>query len=122
MVNTKIRLILFFIAIHEEALYSQHKKQTNKQKTPGVDCGSDHQLFSAKFRLKLKKVEETTRPLRYDINQMAYDSIVEVTSRFKVLDLAHRGPGELWAEIHNVQEALTNHPKEKEMQEDKVVF
>ena len=78
MVNTKSRLILFFIAIHKEALYSQ---QTNKQKTPGVDCGWDHQLFSAKFRLKLKKVEETTRPLRYGINQMAYDSIVEVTSK-----------------------------------------
>ena len=48
---------------------------------PGADCGSDHELFIAKCRLKLKKVEETTRPLRYDINQMAYDSIVEVTSK-----------------------------------------
>ena len=53
----------------------------------GVDCGSGHQLLIAKFRLKLKKVGKTTRPLRYDLNQIPYDYAVEVTNRFKGLDL-----------------------------------
>ena len=52
----------------------------------GADCGSDHEL-SAKFRLKLKKVGKTTRPFRYDLNQIAYDYTVEVTNRFEGLDL-----------------------------------
>ena len=50
---------------------------------PGADCGSDHELFIAKFRLKLKKVGKTTRPSRYDLNQIHYDDTVEVTNRFK---------------------------------------
>ena len=54
---------------------------------PGADCGSDHELFIAKFRLKLKKVKKTTRPLRYDPNQIPYDYTVEVTNRLKGLDL-----------------------------------
>ena len=54
---------------------------------PGADCGSDHELLIAKFRLKLKKVEETTRPFRYDLNQIPYDYTVEVRNRFKGLDL-----------------------------------
>ena len=54
---------------------------------PGVDCGSDHELLIAKFRLKLKKVGKTTRPFRYDQNQIPYDYTVEVRSRFKGLDL-----------------------------------
>ena len=54
---------------------------------PGADCGSDHELLIAKFRLKLKKVEKTTRPFRYDLNQTPYDYIVEVTNRLKGLDL-----------------------------------
>ena len=54
---------------------------------PGVDCGSDHELPSAKFRLKLKKAGKTTRPLRYDLNQIPYDYTVEVRNRFKGLDL-----------------------------------
>ena len=53
----------------------------------GVDCSSDHELFIAKFRLKLKKVGKTTRPFRYDLNQIPYNYIVEVTNRFKGLDL-----------------------------------
>ena len=54
---------------------------------PGADCGSDHELLIAKLRLKLKKVEKTTRPFRYDLNQIHYDYTVEVTNRFKGLDL-----------------------------------
>ena len=57
---------------------------------PGADCGSDHELLIAKFRLKLKKVGKTTRPLRYDLNQIRYDYIVEVRNRFKGLDLIDR--------------------------------
>ena len=53
----------------------------------GADCGSDHELFIAKFRLKLKKVGKTTRPFRYDLNQIPYDYTVEVRNRFKGLDL-----------------------------------
>ena len=75
MVNIEIRLIIFFAAKDGEALYSQQKK-TNKQtkKTrPGADCGSDHELLIVKFRLKLKKVGKTTRPFRYDLNQIPYN-------------------------------------------------
>ena len=54
---------------------------------PGADCGSDHELLTTKFRLKLKKVEKTTRPLRYDLNQIPYDYTVEVINRLKGLDL-----------------------------------
>ena len=54
---------------------------------PGADCGSDHELLITKFRLKLKKVGKTTRTFRYDLNQIPYDYTVEVTNRFKELDL-----------------------------------
>ena len=54
---------------------------------PGADCASDHELLIAKFRLKLKKVGKTTRPFRYDLNQIPYDYTVEVRNRFKGLDL-----------------------------------
>jgi len=63
--------------------------------SPGADCGSDHELLIAKFRFKLKKVEKTTRPFRYDLNQIPYDYTVEVTNRFKGLDLIDRLPEEL---------------------------
>ena len=64
----------------------------------GADCGSDHELLITKFRLKLKKLGETTRPFRYDPNQIPYDYTVEVTNRFKGLDLTDRIPKELWTE------------------------
>ena len=54
---------------------------------PGADCGSDYELLITKFRLELKKVGETTRPLRYDLNQTPYDYTVEVRNRFKGLDM-----------------------------------
>ena len=73
---------------------------------PGADCDSDHELLIAKFRLKLKKVEKTTRPFRYDLNQIPYDYTVEVTNRFKGFR-SDRVPEELWTEIHdNVQEVV----------------
>ena len=62
---------------------------------PGADCGSDHELLIAIFRLKLKKVGKTTRPFRYNLNQIPYDYTVEVRNRFKGLDLIDREPDEL---------------------------
>ena len=66
---------------------------------PGADCGSDHELLIAKFRLKLKTVGKTIRPFRYDLNQIPYDYTVEVRNRFKGLDLIDRVPDELWMEV-----------------------
>ena len=63
----------------------------------GADCGSDHELLIAKFRRKLKEVGKTTRPFRYDLNQIPYDYIVELRNIFKGLDLIDRVPDELWA-------------------------
>ena len=77
-----------FAAKDRETLYSQQKQ----------DCGSDHELLIAKFRLKLKKVGKTTRMFRYNQNQILYDYTVEVTNRFKGLDLI-RVPEELWMEV-----------------------
>ena len=71
---------------------------------PGTDCGSDHELLVAKFRLKLKKVEKTTRPYRYDLNQIPYDYTVEVRNRFKGLDVIDRVPDELWTEVCDIVE------------------
>ena len=75
--------------------------QSRKTK-PGADCGSDHELLITKFRLKLKKVGKTTRPFRYDLNQIPYDYTVEVTDRFKGLDLIDRVPDERWMEIRDI--------------------
>ena len=71
-------------------------------KTRGADCGSNHKLLIAKFRLKLKKMGKTTRPIRYDLNQIFYDYTVEVRNRFKGLDMIHRVPEELWREVHDI--------------------
>ena len=100
MVNTEIRWIIFFAAEDGEALYSKQKIRQ------GADCGSDHVLLIANFKLKLKKVGKTTRPFRYDLHQIPYDYTVEVTDRFKGLDLIDRVPSELWMEVLDiVQEA-----------------
>ena len=80
MVNTEIRLIIFFAAKDGEALYSQQKTR------PGTDCSSDHELLIAKFRLKLKTVGKTIGRFRYDLNQITYYFTVEVRNRFKGLD------------------------------------
>ena len=86
----------------------------SKNKT-GADCGSDHELIIAKFRLKLKKVRKTTRPFKYDLNQIPFDYTVEVRNRFKGLDLIDRVPDELWMEVHNTvqEEVIKTIPKEK---------
>ena len=86
MVNTEIRLIIFFSAKDGDILYSQQN--------PGADCGSDHELLMAKYRLKLMEVGKMTRPFRYDLNQILYDYTVEVRNRFKALDLIDREPDE----------------------------
>ena len=75
-----------------ERLYTVRKK---KKKNRNRLCGSDNELLIAKFRLKLKKVEKTTRPLRYDLNQISYDYTVEVPDRLKGLDIIDRVPKEL---------------------------
>ena len=88
---------------------------------PGVDCGSDHKLLIAKFRLKMKKVGNTTRLFRYDPNQIPNDYTVEVRNRFKGLDLIDRVPDELWMEVHDtVQEMGSRPPQEKEKQKSKM--
>ena len=69
---------------------------------PGADCGSDHEPLIAKFRLQLKKVEKTTRPFRYDLNQISYDYTAEVRNRFKGLDLIDGMPNELWMEVCDI--------------------
>ena len=81
----------------------------------GGDCGSDHELLITKFRLKLKKVGKTTRPSRYDLSQVPYDYTVEVTNRFKGLNLIGRVPEELWMEVcDTVQEVVIKTiPKKK---------
>ena len=94
MVNTEIRLIIFFAAWRSSI-------QSAKTRA-GADCGSDHERLIAKFRLKLEKVGKTTRPFRYDLNQIPYDYTVEVRNRLKGLDLIDRVPDELWTEVPDI--------------------
>ena len=88
-----------------------------------TDCGSDHELLIAKFRLKLKKAGKTTRPYRYDLNHIPYNYTVEVTNRFKGLFLIDRVPEELWMEVRDiVQEAVIKTiPKKKKRKKEKWV-
>ena len=79
----------------------RRSRQSAKTRS-GADCGSDHELIIAKFRLKLKRVGNTTRPFRYDLNQIPYDHTVEVRTRFKGLDLVDREPDELWTEVRDI--------------------
>ena len=88
MANSEIRLIIFFAAEDGGILYGQQKQDLEL-------TGSDHEFLIAKIRPKLKKVGKTTRPFRYDLNQILYDYTVEMTNRFKGLDLVDRVPKEL---------------------------
>ena len=102
MVNTEIRLIILFAAKDGEALYSQQKQDQDK------------------FRLKLKKVWKTTRPFRYELNQIPSDYTMEVRNRFKGLDLIDRVP-ELWMEVHDIVQdtGVKNIPKKKKCRKAK---
>ena len=95
IVNTKIRLITFFAAKDGETIQSAKTR-------PGADCGSDHELLIAKFRLKLEKVGKTTRPFRYDLNKIPYKYTVEVRNRFEGLELIDRTPERLWTEVRDI--------------------
>ena len=88
---------------------------------PGADCGSDHELLTAKFRLKLKKVEKTNRPFRYDLNQIPYDYTIEVRNRCKGLDLIDRVPDELWMEVCDIVQdtGIKTIPKKKKCKKAK---
>ena len=99
-----------------EKLYRAKKKTR-----PGADCGSDHELLIAKFRLKLKKVGKTARPFRYDLNQIPYDYTVEVRNRFKGLNLIDRVPDELWNEVLDIgqETGIKNIPMEKKCKKAK---
>ena len=114
MVNTKIKLTIFIAEEDGEALYSQQKQDREL-------TGSGHELLIVKFRLKLKKVGKTTRPLIYDLNQIPYKYTVEVSNRFKGLDLIDRLPEELWTEVRDiVQEAgIKTIPKKKKCRKTK---
>ena len=96
MINTEIRLIIFFAAKDGEALYSQQKQDWE------LTVAQIMNSLLNKFRLKLKKVGKTTRPLRYGLNQIPYDYTVEVRNRFKGLDLIDRVPDELWMEVRDI--------------------
>ena len=106
-----------------DRLYSLQPKMeklyTVSKKKPGADCGSDHKLLIAKFRLKLKKAGKTTRPFRYDLNQIPYNYTVGVRNRFKGLDLRDRVPEELWMEVHDVvqERGIKTIPKKKKCKE-----
>ena len=87
----------------------------------GADYGSDHELFIAKFRLKLKKVGKISRPFRYDLNQIPYDYTVEVRNRFKGLDMIEKVPDELWTEVHDIvqETGIKTIPKKKKCKKAK---
>ena len=103
MVNTKIRLIIFFPAKDGEALYTQQKQDWE------LTVAQIMNSLLPNSRLKLKKVGKTTRPFRYDLNKIPYNYTGEVTNRFKGLDLIDRIPEGLWTEVHGiVQEVVIN--------------
>ena len=113
MANTKIRLIIFFAAKDEEALYSQQKQDqelTVAQIMNSLLPNSD----------KLQKVRKTTKPLRYDLNQIPYDYTVEVRNRFKGLDLI-TVPDDLWTEVHDIvqETGIRTIPKKKKCKKQK---
>ena len=111
MVNTEIRNQTDYILCSQRWKSSIQSAKTRL----GSDCGSDHELLVAKFRLKLKKVGKTTRPFRYDLNKIPYNYTVEVTNRFKGLYMIDRVPEELWAEVRNIAQevVIKNIPKKK---------
>ena len=114
MVNTEIRLTIFFAAKDGEALYSQQIQDWEL-------TVAHHELLIAKFRLKLKRVGENTRPFRYDLNQIPSDYTVGVRNRFKGLDLIDRVPEELWMEVRDIVQETRSKiiPKKKKCKKAK---
>ena len=102
------------------AISSSRSSIQSANTRPGADCGSDHKLLIAKFRLKLKKAGKTTRPFRYDLNQIPYNYTVEVTNRFKGLELI-RVPEELWTEVRDIvqETGIKTIPREKKCRKAK---
>ena len=109
MVNTKIKLIIFFAAKDGDALYGQQKQDW--------ELTVAHVMKSLLSNSDLKKVGENIRPFRYDLNQIPYDYMVEVTNRFKGLDLIDRVTEELWTEVHDI--VIKTIPKEKKSKKEK---
>ena len=98
------------------------KLYTVSKTRPGADCYSDHELLIAKFRLKLKNVRKTTRPFKYDLNQIPYHYTEEVRNRFKGLDLIDRVPDELWMEVCDIvqETGIKTIPMEKKCKKSKM--
>ena len=113
MVNTEIRLLKFFAAEDREALYSHQKQDRELTVTQIMNSLLPNQI-------KLKKVEKTTRPFRYDLNQIPYDYTVEVRNRFKGLHLTDRMP-ELWMEVCDIvqETGIKTIPMEKKCKKEK---
>ena len=86
-----------------------------------MDCGSDHELLIAKFRLNLKKVGKTTRRFSHYLNQIPYDYTVEMRNKFKGLDLIDRVPEELWTEVRDIVQktGIKTIPKKKKCKKAK---
>ena len=117
MVNTKIRWIIFFAPKGRSSIQSAKTRL-------GSDCGSDHELLTAKFRLKLIKVGETTRPFVYDLNQIPYDYTLEVKNRFKGLYLIDGVPEELRTEVCDIvqETGIKTIPKKKKCKKAKWLY
>ena len=115
MVNTEIRLIIFFVAKDGEALYSQQKQDQE------LTVAQIMNFLLPNSDLNWRKWGETTRPFRYDLNQIPYDYTVEVRNRFKGLDLINRVPDELWMEVHDIvqETGIKNIPKKKKCKKAK---
>ena len=115
MVNTKIRLIIFLCSQRWRSSIQSAKTRLE------ADCGSDQELLIAKFRFKLREVGKTTRPFRYDLNQIPYSYTVEVRNRFKELDLIDSVPDELWMEVCDIAQetGIKTIPREKKCKKAK---
>ena len=118
MVNTEIRLIIFLAAKDGEALYSQQKQ--DQELTVAQIMNS----LLPNSEIKLKKMGKTTRPFRYDLNQIPYDYTVEVRNRYKGLDLLDRVPDELWTEVHDIvqETGIKTIPKKKKCKKSKIAL
>ena len=103
-------------------LYSRRRRSSGQSAKirPGADCGSDHELLLAKFRHKLKKGGKTTRPFRYDVNQIPYNYTVEVTNRFKGFSFIECLKNYGWRFVTYYRTQWSNHPQEEEMQKGKM--